>query len=144
MTSQFQDITQAAAEVIRASAAIPAGVPVVAYERGAIESEIERAVATLGAAVVVLPFEPVHAMDGAVPPFYDEAELLVHILENPVLNGAGLDGAALRDAVVLALAGSDLDGWLAAPLSEHRITRADAEELTIRELTWKTAVQMQA
>jgi hypothetical protein len=144
MTSQFEQITEAAAQVLRASAGIPAGVPVVAFRRGEIESEIERALGTLGAAIVVLPFEPVHAIDGAVPPFYDEAELLVHILENPVLNASGADGAALRDAAVLALTGDDLDGLLAEALSEHRIARADDEALTIREITWRTAVQMSA
>jgi hypothetical protein len=144
MSSQFQAITEAAAGLIRASATIPAEVPVVPYVRGDIESEVERGLAGLGAAVVVLPFEPIHAVDGAVPPFYDEAELIVQILENPGLNATAVDGAALRDAVVLALTGDDLDGRLAAHLSEHRIVRADAEDLTIREITWKTAVQMQA
>jgi hypothetical protein len=135
MSSQFQAIVEAAADLIRESVQIPSDVAVVAYQRGEVESEIERAMATLGAAVVVLPFETVHA---------DEAELIVHILENPTLNATGVDGQALRDAVVLALAGDDLDGRLAAHLSEHRIIRADAEDLTIREITWKTAVQMQA
>ena len=142
MRSQFHEIAQAAAAAIRLSPAIPAGVPVVAYERGDIESEIERNLATLGLAIVVLPFEPVHSLAGAVPAFYDEAELLVHILENPLLNATGMDGAAARDAVALALAGDDLGGLLAEPLSEHRITRADADELTIREMTWKTAAQL--
>jgi hypothetical protein len=144
MSSQFQAIVEAAADLIRESVQIPSDVAVVAYQRGEVESEIERAMATLGAAVVVLPFETVHAVEGSIPPFYDEAELIVHILENPTLNATGVDGQALRDAVVLALAGDDLDGRLAAHLSEHRIIRADAEDLTIREITWKTAVQMQA
>ncbi len=144
MRSQFNEIAQAAAAAIRQSPAIPAGVPVVAYERGAVESEIERAMASLGLAVVVLPFEPVHALPGAVPAFYDEAELPVQILENPVLNATGMDGAAARDAVALALGGEDLGGLLAEPLSEHRIARADAEDLTIREMTWKTAAQLKA
>lgn len=142
MRSQFHGIVEAAAELIRRSPGLPAGVAVMAYERGEIESEVERSLATLGLAVVVLPFEPIHAMDGAVPAFYDEAELIVHILENPVLNVTGMDGAAARDAVAVTLGGDDLGGLLAAPLSEHRILRADSEELTIREITWKTAAQL--
>lgn len=144
MSSQFHEIAQMAAAAIRLSPAIPAAVAVLAYERGEIESEIERALATLGLAVVVLPFEPIHSLPGAVPAFYDEAELPVQILENPVLNATGMDGAAARDAVALALGGSDLDGLLAEPLSEHRIARADAEDLTVREMTWKTAAQLKS
>lgn len=144
MRSQFHAIVEAAAEMIRRSPGMPAAVAVVAYERGAIESEVERSLATLGLAVVVLPFEPIHALAGAVPAFYDEAELIVHILENPVLNATGMDGAAARDAVAVILGGEDLGGLLAEPLSEHRITRADSEELTIREMTWKTAAQLKS
>lgn len=140
--SQFHVISEAAAALIARSSWVPSGLAVVAYERGAVESEIDRSLAALGLAVVVLPFEPVHALDGAVPPFYDEAELIVHVLENPVLNASGMDGAAARDAVALVLAGEDLGGLLAAPLSEHRIQRADADDLTIREITWKTAAHL--
>lgn len=140
--SQFHVIAEAAAAMIGQSARIPSGVAVVAYERGSVESEIDRSLAAMGLAVVVLPFEPVHAFAGAVPAFYDEAELIVHVLENPVLNSSGMDGAAARDAVALILGGDDLGGLLAEPLSEHRIQRADADDLTIREMTWRAAAQL--
>lgn len=143
MKSQFQAICEAAATLIRASAGIPVGVAVVSYERGAIESEIERSISMLGLCVIVLPFEPIHAFPGSVPAFYDEAELVIHIIENPTLNATGTDGTYLRDIVALALADSTLGGLLAEPLSEHRIQRADDGELTIREMTWKTAAQLQ-
>lgn len=142
MKSQFHAICEAAAEVIRKASGIPANVSVVAYERGEIESEIERSISQLGLCVIVLPFEPVHALSGSVPAFYDEAELLIHVVENPVINNTGVDGAYIRDAVALALAGSNLAGLLAEPLSEHRIQRADDGDLTIREMTWKTAAQL--
>jgi hypothetical protein len=142
MKSQFQAISEAAAERIRTSTEIPSSVAVVAYERGAPESEIERSVGLVGLCVVVLPFEPVHALAGAIPHFYDQAELVVHVAEDPVVNATGIDGAALRDLVVMALADTDLDGLLAEPLGEHRIQRLDEAGLTIREITWKTAAQM--
>jgi hypothetical protein len=143
MKSQFHSICEAAAEAIRRSPGIPAGVAVVAYERGDIESEIERSISQLGLCVIVLPFEPGHSYPGTVPPFYDEADLIVHVVENPLMNSTGVDGTFLRDAVALALCGSDLEGLLADVLSEHRIQRADDGELTIREMTWKTAAQLQ-
>ena len=144
MKSQFHAICEAAAEMIRTSCGIPAGVSVVAYERGEIESEIERSISQLGLCVIVLPFEPIHSIPGTVPPFYDEAELVVHIVENTVMNSSGVDGTFLRDAAVLALGGDDLGGLLADSLSEHRIQRADDGDLTIREITWKAAAQLNA
>jgi len=144
MKSQFHAICEAAAALIRTSCGIPAGVSVVAYERGEIESEIERSISQLGLCVIVLPFEPIHSIPGTVPPFYDEAELVVHIVENPLMNSSGVDGTLLRDAVALALCGEDLGGLVAEPLSEHRIQRADDADLTIREMTWKTAAQLNA
>lgn len=84
--SQFHAICEAAANIIRRSHLIPAGVAVVAYERGEIESEIERSLGILGLCVVVLPFEPVHSINGSHPPFYDEADLIVHVLERPMIN----------------------------------------------------------
>ena len=71
MRSLFHAISDAASAAIRASGGIPAAVAVVSYERGAIESEIEHSLAQLGLCVVVLPFEPIHAIPGTVPPFYD-------------------------------------------------------------------------
>ena len=143
MKSQFHPICEAAAELIRKASGIPAGVSVVAYERGDIESEIERSISQLGLCVIVLPFEPVHSIPGTVPAFYDEADLVVHVVENPVVNATGVDGTYLRDMVALALGGDDLGGLVAEPLSEHRVQRADDGDLTIREMTWKTAAQLQ-
>ena len=142
MKSQFHAIAVGAAERIRAWPGIPAEVGVCAYERGDGESEIERSVEVVGLAVIVLPFEPVHALDGSYPAFYDDAELIVHVVENPRANTTGVDGSYLRDQVALALGGTDLEGLLAAPLSEHRISRADDGDLTIREMTWKAAAQL--
>jgi hypothetical protein len=142
MKSQFHSICEAAADMIRTSAGLPAGVSVVAYERGEIESEIEKSISQLGLCVIVLPFEPVHSYPGTHPAFYDEAELIVHVVENTAINSTGVDGTYVRDQVALALGGSDLDSLLAAPLGEHRIQRADDGELTIREMTWKTAAQL--
>ncbi len=140
--SQFHAICEAAAQLIRASAGVTSDIPVVAYERGDLMSEFDRRLAEVGLGVVILPFEPVHALDGSVPAFYDEADLIVQIIENPGANMTTLDGSCLRDQVAIALAGSTLDGLLAEELSEHRILRADDNELTIREMTWKTAAQL--
>jgi hypothetical protein len=137
--SQFHAISEAAAELIRASTHIPEGVAVVAYEKGEIESEIDKSLAALGLAVIVLPFETIHAIPGCAPAFYDEAELIVHVVESTLLNATGIDGTALRDFVIAALVGSDLDGLLSEELGEHRIIRADSEDETIREITFKTA-----
>lgn len=140
--SQFHAICEAVAGIIRHSSLIPADVAVVAYERGEIESEIERSLGTLGLCVVVLPFEPVHSLNGSMPPFYDEADLIIHILERPAINTTGVDGACIRDAVALELSGKDADGLLSEPLSEHRIIRADDADLTIREMIWRAVAQL--
>lgn len=140
--SQFHAIVEAAAAQCRTSLVIPSGVAVLAYQKGAIESEIEKSLASFGLAVVWLPFETIHSIPGCVPAFYDEAELIAQVIESALFNQTGVDGTLVRDAVVSALVGSDLDGRLAEPLSEHRIIRADTEEEIIREITFKTAVQM--
>ena len=142
MKSQFVAISEAAAALIRSAAGIPADVAIVAYERGEPQSEIEKSVYQQGLCVIVLPFEPVHAVDGSYPAFYDEADLIIHVVENPSVNTSGIDGTYLRDQVAIALGGNNLDGLLAIPLTEHRIQRADDHELTIREMTWKTAAQL--
>lgn len=142
MKSQFQAICEAAATALQAAEGLPPGMAVVAYERGAIESEIERSLAELSLCVVVLPFETLHSIPGTVPPFYDEAELTVHAVENPALNSTGVDSTWLRDTIVATLAGEDF-ALLAEPLSEHTIRRADLGDHTVREITFKARVQMQ-
>ena len=142
MNSAFKEISEAARDLIRKSPGVPPDAAVIAYEHGSAESEMLRDAGRIGLAAIVLPFEPRHSIFGTNPPFYDQADLTVHVVENPDMNLTGCTGAALRDAVALALCGEDLGGLVAEPLTEHDIARADEGPLTVWEMTWKTAAQL--
>lgn len=92
-------------------------VPIVAYRKKELASEIEAATAKNGLCINVMPPLPTKALQEVPFVFFEEAEVVVRIIEQPAMNNLGADAYDLVDDVAAALQWQLLGGnILAHPL----------------------------
>lgn len=102
MRSYLLEIQEAVADRLRSRSAF-AGVPVLTRRKGDILSDIEAALAELGACAYVFPPLPRGASANVPGPEFDRLELRVKIIESPTLNRTGVSAHALMEETLVAV-----------------------------------------
>jgi hypothetical protein len=134
--------------VVAHLAALPAlaGVPVVGRRKGVITSDIEAAVATIGACLYVFPALPVEVNPDLPGPYVTKLQIRVRAIEAPAINSTLPDAYELAEAVLTGLHEADfravagLDGINPVQCLSRPIEEIPDEERMIFDLTFETSV----
>lgn len=112
-------------------------VPIVAYRKKDLTSEIEAAAAKNGLCINVMPPLPTRAEQGAPFVFFDEAEVVVRIIEQPSMNGLGADAYDLVEDVAAALHWQLLGGNSGGSILAHPLQLASRPTDMAEDRKWR-------